>query len=202
MNICLLGNNNCDMDRENRCNKMVNICLYISSFVPLYLLVVIKTIIDILNGNLHFNITNTTLLILMLGLSIMGIIGVVCFVRYQDSDIENVTIVSCANTTDKHFLGYFSLFVLFALTFDLSMVSMSVVYILILILIGVVYIRNNLYSINPLLNILGYSCYQVVYRDSGGAEYSSQMFYKGRLSPARYKVAFKTCGMCLVVGRR
>ena len=179
--------------------NLLNICLYISSFVPLYILVIIKTVIEMLNDNLHFNITNTTLLGLMVILTIAGFVGVKYFVKYETKKIKEITVISCTNTTDKHFLGYFSLFVLFALSFDLSKVSMSVVYILILILIGVVYIRNNLYSINPLLNILGYSFYEVRYRDSGGAEYMSQMFYKGKLVCARYKVAYKDCGMCLVV---
>ncbi len=181
--------------------KILNVCLYISSFVPLYLLVIIKTGIEMLNDNLHFNITNTTLLILMIVLTIMGMFGVGGFVRYETKRVSEVRILSCHNTTDQHFLGYFSLFVLFALTFDLSKVSMSVVYIIILVLIGVVYVRNNLYSINPLLNIMGYSFYEVTYLDSGGAEHSSQMFYKGKLMRARYKIAFKDCGMCLVIGR-
>jgi len=190
------------VEKCDKKQKLMNVCLYISSFVPLYLLVIIKTLIDILNDNLHFNITNTTLLVLMAVLSVSGVVGANMFVRYETKDEEEITVTTCTNTTDKHFLGYFSLFVLFALTFDLSMVSMSVVYIIILILIGIVYIRNNLYSINPLLNIMGYSCYEVHYRDKGGAEYTSQMFYKGKLVCARYSVAFKKCGMCVVVKKK
>ncbi len=179
--------------------QFLNISLFISSFVPLYLLVIIKTFIEILNGNLHFNVTNSILLGLMFVLTVIGIVGVIYLIRYERKTTEEIVIIEYTNTTDKHFLGYFSLFVLFALTFDLSKVSMSVIYIIILILVGIVYVRNNLYYINPLLNIIGYSFYEVAYRNSRGEEHRAKMFFKGKLNLARYKVAFENNGICFVI---
>ena len=177
---------------------LFNISLFISSFVPLYILVVVKTIIEIINDNLHFNITNTILLCLMIVLSIIGCFGVYVAINKRVT-IKQVTIIDYTNTTDKHFLGYFSLFVLFALTFDLSKVSMSVVYIIILILIGIVYVRNHLFNINPLLNIIGYSCYNVKYVDLKGEECSTQIYYKGKLNYAKYKISIIDNGICFVI---
>ena len=176
---------------------LLNISLYISSFVPLYVLVIIKTLIEILNNNLHFNITNTLLLCLMFILSVIGVLGIYVGIN-KGGETKQVTIVDYTNTTDKHFLGYFSLFVLFALTFDLSKVSMSVVYIIILILIGIVYVRNHLFNINPLLNIVGYSCYNVTYIDIQGNEHSTQMYFKGKLNFAKYKISIIDIGICFV----
>jgi len=181
--------------------NLLNVCLFISSFVPLYVLVVVKTVIEIINGNLNFNVINSILIVLMLALIIIGIVGVYYLIRYEDKKSEEIVIMEYTDTTDKHFLGYFSLFVLFALTFDLSKVSMTVVYLVILVLIGVVYVRNSLYTINPLLNIIGYSFYEVVYRNSKGEEHKAKMFFKGRLNLARYKVAFEKNGLCFVINQ-
>ena len=176
---------------------LLNIGLYISSFIPLYLLVILKTLIEIVNGNMSINITNTTLLLIMICLVIIGSIAVNrAITKYYE--LTEITILDFKNTTDQHFLGYFSLFVLFALTFDLSKVSMTVIYIIILILIGRVYIKNHLYNINPFLNIMGYCCYFVTYKDIQGNEHSAQIYYKGRLNLARYKVSLINDGICFV----
>ena len=180
-------------------NRLLNISLFVSSFVPLYLLVAINIIIEIINDNLHFNITNTTLLALMIILSIVGIVGVYYLIKYEDKKTRQIKILSCKNTTDQHFLGYFSLFVLFALTFDLSKVSMSIIFVIILILIGIVYVRNRLFGINPLLNIIGYSCYDVEFLDESANEQKMQMFFKGKLNIGKYKVSYKSNGICFIV---
>ena len=57
--------------------------------------------------------------------------------------------------------AYFPIFVLFALAFELEFISMAIVYLLILVMIGVVYIRNEMFFINPFLNILGFRSYEV-----------------------------------------
>jgi len=107
-----------------------NLLLYISAFMPMYILILIKLVVEIFNNNLHFNVLNTK--------------------------SKEIIILEKKNTTDQHFLGYFSLFVFFAIPLDLANMSNYCIYVAILILIGIVYINNSLYYINPLLNILGY----------------------------------------------
>ena len=71
---------------------------------------------------------------------------------------------------------------------------MKMAFILILILIGIVYIKNNLYYINPFLNILGYNFYDITYKNKNSNEVQhSKIFYKGNLDLARgtFKVKFK-----------
>ena len=181
--------------------KTLDVFLYISSFIPLYLLVVLKTLLEIINQNLTFNFTNTILITIMLILTILGIVGVVYLFKKEEKEIKSFRIVKAQNMTDKHFLGYFSLVVLFALTFDLSKVSMSVVYLIILIMIGIVYVKNNLFYINPLLNIIGFSFYQVDYIDEAGNICSTKVYFKGKLNLAKYKVACNKNGICFVVAQ-
>ena len=49
---------------------------------------------------------------------------------------------------------------------------------------GIVYIKNNLFYINPLLNILGFSFYEVEYKLKNSEQaHSKTMFYFGKLKP-------------------
>ena len=138
------------------------ILLYISAFVPLYVLLLTKIVIQLINKNLHINILNTIMISLLCVLIGLGTLGV--FFAFSGTKTTKIRIISCKNITEKHFLGYFSLFVLFALTFEIEYIAMAVVFVLILIMVGVVYVKNNLFYINPLLNIVGFSFYQLEFK--------------------------------------
>jgi len=161
---------------------MQKIFLYLSAFIPLYCLIIVKLIIEIINHNLTFNILNTLTLILMLSLILLGIIGIFIENHKEAYSINRIKIVKKTSITEQHFLGYFSLFVLFALTFELERVSMFIIFLIIIILIGIVYIKNDLFYINPLLNILGYNFYEIEYLDDAGKLNKGKFFYKGQIS--------------------
>ena len=159
-----------------------NLLLYISAFVPMYVLVFVKLIVEILNNNLTFNVLNTLNFITLCLLIVSGIWGILWNVKFSTDKSIEVQIISKKNITDEHFLGYFSLFVFFAIPLDLSLVSAYCVYVLVLIMIGIVYINNSLYYINPLLNILGYSFYDIEYIEQGTeSKKKTKIFYKGDL---------------------
>ena len=174
-------------------DKVRNFLLYISAFVPLYFLVFIKLVVDILNQNLRFNVLNTLMFFGLIILILMGVLGVLTCIRQDDEKKLEINVISTSNTTDQYFLGYFSLFVLFALSFDLSKVSMSCVFVIVLIFIGVVYMKNNLYYINPLLNIMGYSCYDVTYNIDGSYDkICGKIYFKGKLEEGKvYAIGMK-----------
>lgn len=129
----------------------------------MYFLLWVKLVLDIINHNLTFNVLNTTFFILLIIVIIVGSFGT--FKIIYDDQIKStyVTIVESDNITDQHFLGYFSLFVLSAVSFDLSKVNMAVVFVFIIVMIGIVYIKNQLFYINPFLNIFGYNFYKISY---------------------------------------
>lgn len=163
-------------------NFLKNLLLYISAFVPMYVLVFAKLILEIVNQNLTFNVLNTINFLTLVVLIASGIGGLLWNVRFSNDKSMKIQIVSKSNITDKHFLGYFSLFVFFAIPLDLSLVSAYCVYVLVLIMIGIVYINNSLYYINPLLNILGYNFYDIQYLQEGDAQVkSAKIFYRGDL---------------------
>lgn len=160
-----------------------NLTLYISAFMPMYFLVLIKLVVELINSNLSFNVLNSLNLATLLILSGASIWGLLWNVKFNRDVAKEVMILSKRNITDQHFLGYFSLFVLFAIPLDLSYVSVYCIYIATLVMIGIVYMHNSLYYINPFLNILGYSFYDIVYMEVGSTEKrNAKIFYKGDLT--------------------
>lgn len=159
-----------------------NLLLYISAFMPMYVLVLIKLVVEFINQNLSFNVLNTINLITLLLLILASVAGLVWNIKYNKEKSKEVRILTKHNITDQHFLGYFSLFVFFAIPLDLSYVSVYCVFVAILIMIGVVYIHNSLYYINPFLNLLGFSFYDITYVEVGSQEERhAKIFYKGDL---------------------
>ncbi len=178
-----------------------NISLYISAFVPMYVLVLVKLVVEMCNRNLSFNVLNTLNLITLLMLIAVGSFGLWWNMRAPNDKVIEVEIKSVKNITDQHFLGYFSLFVFFAIPLDLSYVSSYCVYVLVLVLIGVVYINSSLYYINPLLNILGFNFYDIVYqRADKNEEESAKIFYKGEKlrSGQRCKIRLQNQHFCFL----
>lgn len=167
---------------------MTKIILFVSAFVPMYILFLTNLIMELVNQNLTFNITNTCVLIGLFILTLIGTLGLLVIVKKKGKFDKEIKIVTKKNLTDQHFLNYFSLFVLLALTFDLSKIAFICVFIVILIFIGIVYIKNNIFYVNPLLNIMGYSFYDITFKTGDKIE-ELRIFYKGELSiDKKYKV--------------
>ena len=165
--------------------KLKDFFLFLSAFVPMFVLIFVKLVIDMINRNISFNVLNTlnfVTLILLIGLGIFGLIWNI----HSKEGTREITIITRSNITDQHFLGYFSLFVLFALQLDLSLISGYCVFVLIMIFIGIVYIKNSLFYINPLLNILGFNFYDITYTIEGDKQSrQTKMFYKGDLKEGK-----------------
>lgn len=162
---------------------MKKIFLYLSAFVPLYVLVTIKILIDIIFSNLSFNFLNTFTIISFTILVILGGFGANIAIKHENTPKTNIKVLSATNITEKYFLGYFSLFVLFALSFELEKVSMFVVFIIVILLIGIVYVKNDLFYINPFLNILGYNFYDLTFIniDKNNIKERGKFLYKGHI---------------------
>lgn len=164
-----------------------NIMLFLSAFIPMYFLIWVKLVMELINDNLHFNVLNTIVFIALIVVIVLGLLGLKLEIFNQKEKSQKVIIMEWNNITDRHFLGYFSLFVLFAITFDLSKVSMVVVFVLILCMIGVVYVKNKLFYINPFLNILGFNFYKISYKIENDEQVlQTHIFYRGNLKENKF----------------
>ena len=154
----------------------------------MYFLIWVKLVMELINDNLHFNVLNTIVFVALIVVIVLGLIGLKLEIFNKKEKSQKVIIMEWNNITDRHFLGYFSLFVLFAITFDLSKVSMVVVFVLILCMIGVVYVKNKLFYINPFLNILGFNFYKISYKIENDEQVlQTHIFYRGNLKENKFK---------------
>ncbi len=178
-----------------------NVTLYISAFIPMYFLIFVKVIIDLFNDNISWNILNTLNIVTLLLLILSGVIGLIINIHCNKDNSKEIIIIKKQNITDQHFLGYFSLFVFFAIPLDLNYISGYAVYVLILIMIGIVYINNSLYYINPFLNMLGFNFYDIEYKEKGSDMVKeAKFFYKGNLEIENksYFVKLKNTNFCFI----
>jgi len=159
-----------------------DVLLYFSAFIPMYFLIQLKFFADLIFGNVEANTFTICVSVFLLLLIILGIVGLLWNIKWNKDEAENVTIKESQNITDKHFLGYLSIFILFALTFDLTKVSMFCIFLFIIIFVGIVYVNNKLFYINPFLNILGFNFYEITYiKDNDTHKKTAKMFYRGKL---------------------
>lgn len=172
---------------------MKNLFLYFSAFVPMYVLVLVKFLVGTLSQTIEITLL-TVLTFLVFGLlTTFGILGLMWNMFYEKGQSTQIKIVSSTNITDQHFLTYFSLFVLYALSFELTKPSMLTISFIIIILIGIVYINNKMFYINPLLNILGYNFYEITYvtSDNPSKKKIIKIYCKGTLENKVYKANLK-----------
>jgi len=160
--------------------------LYFSAFVPMYFLIQVKFLADLAFGNVEANAFTICVLCFLALLIVLGILGLFWSIKWHKGKSESIIIKRAHNITDQHFLGYFSIFILFALSFDLSKVSMFAAFLFITFFVGIVYVRNKLFYINPFLNILGFSFYEVTYiTHAGDGIDSNQCWAGGEYNPVK-----------------
>lgn len=178
---------------------MKKLTLYISAFVPMYVLVFVKLVVEILNQNFSLNVLNSINLVTLVLLIASGIFGLVWNVFYSKGKNIEVEIVDCVNITDQHFLGYFSLFVFFAIPLNLAYMSSYCVYVIVLVMIGIVYINNSLFYINPLLNLLGYKFFDITCKNRDGVMMKLKIFCRGEIIKGmRCEIVIKDNHFCFV----
>lgn len=169
---------------------MKNILLYFSAFVPLYFLILVKFFVGVIVGTIYFTLLTVLTMAFYLILTTLGIIGLIINMKSNKGKTVKIKVEKFSNITDQHFLSYFSLFVLFALGFELTKPSMLVVSILIIIFIGIVYINNNMYYINPFLNILGFNFYEITFKINE-RQVTKKIYFRGQLTEKTYTAHFK-----------
>lgn len=160
-------------------NKIQKLMLAISCFLPLYLILMLKNILALIKFGKQKDfsscfIYNSVVTGIWLLLFVVGIIGIFCFskqfLKSYNKPKETIEIVSSENVTGEYYFTYFSLFVLTFFTVDpTSWIDFSVLVVLILLIL-VVYLRNEMYFINPILNLIGYRSFNIRYKKYNDSE--------------------------------
>jgi hypothetical protein len=88
-----------------------------------------------------------------------------CFLLRENDKmgVQTIKVYKSKNRTAEYYLAYYSLFVLALIEFSLIEIVDVISLCLLLVLLGIVYIRNGLYYLNPTVSIIKSFIYEVRY---------------------------------------
>lgn len=149
---------------------MKKIIMYLSAFLPMFWLILIKdyaTILkDAIEGKAKYSDLLSVQLFIVVGIVIViTICTIVLISGNQDLSKDLVVASKVTNRTAEYYLGYFSLFILELFAFSFTDIIGIVVMSILLLLLGIVYVKNGLFFINPTLNIFRSFIFEVEFSD-------------------------------------
>lgn len=149
---------------------MKKFIMYLSAFLPMFWLVLIKDyakiLIDAINGDGEYVELLNVQLFIVLGIVILISIGSIILIS-GNKNLSNDLVIATkvTNRTAEYYLEYFSLFVLELFAFSFTDIVDIIVMSILLLLLGIVYIKNGLFFINPTINIFRSFIFEVEFSD-------------------------------------
>ncbi|MDU7926047.1 MAG: hypothetical protein E7J43_03985 [Finegoldia magna] len=140
-------------------NIIVKLIMFISSYFPLYIMIIILYFKKILVGLSEKNIT---WIIFILVLAILIIVSLASVVLLKSGSGKKKKDVIDLERPDDTVLSYIMTYIIPLIANEDSSAEVYIVNILLFILIGYIYLRLNLIYLNPLWAMFGY----IVYRDA------------------------------------
>ncbi|EJG4492086.1 hypothetical protein M9731_002981, partial [Enterococcus faecalis] len=143
---------------------------YMSSFIPLYLLLIVQnfkfrnesgkfswqTIFD------QINFSNKIITLFWIGLIVMIILslfGCVIFFKIYGAKEGRNGSISDAEFVREDTMGYIVTYIIPLLSMDITSLRSLVVNLLLFIIIGTFYVKNDQIFMNPLYNLFGYNIF-------------------------------------------
>lgn len=149
------------------------IILFISSYIPLYVLMVIKNIFErTTDGGVFLNVwckaKNAIFFDEINDYAVVFLIIISFFsLRYLQVKIKKTkgekfyTINEVHDETSNSYFNYISIYLLSCLGLTLDSIVDNFVFVFLMLIVGYIYISNNMTYMNPTLNLLGYKVYDV-----------------------------------------
>jgi hypothetical protein len=145
------------------------IILFISSYIPLYLLMIIKNILERTTDKGRFlNVLNRKIILFDeindYAVVFFFFLCLISFV-YLKLKIKNTVgkkhykIKTVENETSNYYFNYISIYLLSCLGLTLNNIVDVFVFLFLMIIVGFIYISNRMTYMNPTLNLLGYKVY-------------------------------------------
>ena len=152
---------------------MIRLCFYNISLAPLFIM------LAILKSDFSKRICDNTFSLLCVGLSFFSIPCLIIL-----SDIRNdskqlpITINSIANINYEN-LTFMATYIIPLVAFPLGSTKEKWVFLMLLLVIGIIFVKTNIFYSNPSLVILGFSIYRI--SDSTGKHNESVVITRGRI---------------------
>ncbi len=150
--------------------------MYLSAFLPIFVVLWFKAVFEGVRKVLeapHEYIwssvyLNPYLIVELICFLSIGLCLSIFIHRNQNAAVRTVKLKSVKNRSAEYYLSYYSVFILALAEFSITNPIDIAVLVLLLIFLGIVYIRNGLFYMNPTINIFLSYIYEVEYD-----EYSS-----------------------------
>lgn len=153
--------------------KKQKFIFFITSYIPMWLIFFIKVFIAYKENNCYKFIILTIIFILI----IPSICCLKNILNCKSCASSPIFITSVKNIPIDYITNYFSLYLFpfFALEIE-NNINLIILFI-IMILSAYLYVKNNIIYINPILNFLGYSIYEVEIKLNSNTENKTQSSY-------------------------
>ena len=149
------------------------IMLFLSSYIPLYLLLVGKNIFERISRIPNFSIwkydygkiklfnelNDYMVVILLIGSLTLTIYLLVMIFRTKTTKKNTYEIIKITNDTDKYFLNYICIYLLPCIGLSLDHIVDVYVLSALMFIIGFIYTTNDIVYINPMLGFIGFKVY-------------------------------------------
>ncbi len=149
---------------------MKKIIMYLSAFLPMFWLILIKDYATILKDAIdgegsYRDLLNIQLFVVVGLVAIITICAILLISKNKELSTDLVIITNVTDRTAEYYLGYFSLFVLELFAFSFTDIVDIIVMVVLLIILGIVYVKNGLFFINPTMNIFRSYIFEAEYND-------------------------------------
>ena len=135
--------------------------LFLNAFLLMNVLFLGKEVYLYLTGNTYKNAFILTGIIFISVFIAGGLLGLIPICSKPNITSTICKVIHKENVTGDYYFGYFSLFVLLFLSFDLSDIINLIIFITLFLALAFVYCRNDLFYINPTILLLRKRIYKV-----------------------------------------
>ena len=149
---------------------MKKVIMYLSAFLPMFWLILIKDYATILKDAIadevpYSDLLSVQLFVVLGNVLFITIITIILISGNKKLSNDLVVATKVTNRTAEYYLGYFSLFILELFAFSFTDIVDIVVMSILLLLLGIVYVKNGLFFINPTMNIFRSFIFEVEFSD-------------------------------------
>ena len=141
------------------CNTITRTIMFISSYFPLYIIIIILYFSKLLKGLIERNILIIIFTFLLVLLIVLSAVSIILLKKGQGTREK---LISNLENPDDTVLSYIMTYIIPLVTNGDNSNEVYIVNVILFVLIGYIYLRLNLIYLNPLWAIFGY----LIYRDS------------------------------------
>lgn len=141
--------------------KFEKLILFISSYLPLYLLLIYKEwykiIENVVKGPVILERSKNIFLLFLLFLITISVFGILRFLITKSN--KKFSVEENLHSSGDNVISYIMSYLVPMLSIDVNDHRSLVINLSLFIIIGILYVRNDLVYLNPVLSLLGYKFY-------------------------------------------